>query len=172
MNRRGLILILLVFGALTARAQWPVDSAKRKVFSELDTKYKDALIVVDGVPSNAAQISENKVFDIIAIDKGKLTGLYTEASQHDLIVVTTKAAVKIHYQKTLSALSLDYRNYLDTNHNDDSNLQYILNSQALKSGSEEQLDRLYKLSPEKITNVSLTTVKGKKTLIIDINFDE
>src|ERR1700761_8211474 len=111
MNRRLVLAILtLMCFAISAKAQWPVDSAKRTTFAEAK-KYQDVILIIDGVPvekrdakAKLDSLSLQNVFDIIIITKQEFEkrGGFTPLS--DAVVVTTKVAVKSQYQKTLSAL--------------------------------------------------------------------
>lgn len=178
MSRRGVVAVfVLMCCAISVRAQWPVDSAKKVILSDL-AKYHDAMLVIDGVAVNPnelkvalSSLTQKNVFDIIVLSKDQGQNL-TFNQLHDVIVVVTKAAAISYYKTTLAKLSPDYRNYLDANNNNDGRLQYILNSLPLENKGDEIVNLLYRLSPEKITNVALTEVNGKKTVIIDIKVDE
>jgi hypothetical protein len=173
-----IVVLVLICCAMSGWAQWPQVNEKLNTVYDLKSKYPHAVFKVNGalIDDNALKstldaIMPKDIFDvtIVQAEKGLEPGLI---ASREFVAITTKASAKAAYQKTLSAYSLDYRNYLDANRNDDGNLQYILNAQLLKNGSNEQLDMLYKLSPEKITNVAFTEINGKKAVIIDIKFDE
>lgn len=178
MNRRAVIAIVLLCCAISVQAQWQVDSLKRQTWQQLDEKYNHPVFALDqhilDNQSPRQQLATLAPKDAAYIDVIRSTSnpaLYG-TKDYTVVYVITKSFAKKEYQKKLSAFSTDYRNYLEAHSNNDDEVQYILNTQLLKNDSDELFDLFNKLSPEKITNVAFTGVKGKKTLIIDIKFDE
>jgi TonB-dependent SusC/RagA subfamily outer membrane receptor len=135
---------------------------------------KDALYVIDGVPSKnkLIGIDPKDVLSINILKKGKNTDPSFEPVNDVVVVVTKTEAIKA-YQKKFSTFSAKYKDGLEKHNGDDNNLVYILNGSPVQGKRDYIIGTLYNISPEKIKNVSFNQREmdkdhGSATVIINL----
>ncbi|HEX3383717.1 MAG TPA: TonB-dependent receptor plug domain-containing protein [Mucilaginibacter sp.] len=127
---------------------------------------KDALFVIDGVPSKNKlnDVDAKNVLSIDILKKGKNSDLSFEPVRDVVIVVTKTGAIKA-YQKKFSAFSQKYKDYLNKRNGNDSSLLYVVNGVPVQGKRDDITRTLYKVPAEKIKAVGFN--QGK----IDIEYD-
>ena|ERR1700743_2081780 len=133
---------------------------------------KDALYVVDGVPSTNKlnDVNPNDIITIDILKKGKGSDVSFEPVK-DIVVVVTKANAVKQYQKKFDSFSNQYQEFLNKHHNDDSSIIYIVDGVILNS-DKERISKLYKLPITEIkkfgfNNEKLMDSKILATVIIN-----
>jgi len=68
-------------------------------------------------------------------------------------IIVTKPFATAAYQKKFSAISKNYKNYLEKKQTD-TNLQYVLNNTMMNQDRKSTIEEFYQLSPSNIKNIT------------------
>ncbi len=68
-------------------------------------------------------------------------------------IIVTKPYATAAYQKKFSAISKNYKNYLEKKQND-TNLQYVLNNTMMNQDRKSTIEVFYQLAPANIKNIT------------------
>jgi hypothetical protein len=135
-------------------------SAKTKPLNSVATK--DTLYVIDGEPSQNKlnNIDPKDIFSITVLKNDNKDPSMNPSNKVVAIVITKQSAVKM-YKKKFSALSKEYKAYLENAKPEDQNILYVLNGAPISDYSTNGVKTLYDIPFKKIRKV--TFLKGVDT---------
>lgn len=127
---------------------------------------KDALFVIDGVPSKNKlnDIDSKDIFSLDILKKGKGSDPSFEPVR-DVVIVVTKAGATRAYQKKFSTFSKEYKQYINA-HRDDGHLTYIINGIQVSANMDEKIRSLYGLKADSIKNIVFTSTPGQDSVSV------
>jgi TonB-dependent SusC/RagA subfamily outer membrane receptor len=121
---------------------------------------KDALFVIDGVPSKNKlnDVDPKNILSIDILKKGKNSDSSFE-TVNDVVVVVTKSGATVTYQKKFSAFSDEYGEYMKNHDNNDSGVLYEVNGVPLlvlgypQKQPDENIKKLFSISRNNLAKV-------------------
>lgn len=172
-----------VANSMLPPASVPLDTAKNRKYnhalnySEPDNS-DSSTYVVDGEPLTRREAEKINPENILSIDilKTSKESVSEEQKGKNTMVVITKPFAVSCYQKRISNLSNDYRQYLKSHHNSDGKLLFLINGVQYPTSTDERIKKLYELFLDSATFQSFSlyyvTGAGKIPSSVEINFKQ
>jgi hypothetical protein len=127
--------------------------------------HKDTIYVIDGELSGKKklEIDPKTILSINVLKYSPNIDKHMSSDDITVLIITKKYAIK-SYQDKLSAFSVEYKQYLESHKNDDSDLLYVLNK-GVNGNSTELLKELYEVTLKKIKKVAFLDWNNKYNVI-------
>jgi len=108
-------------------------------------KYAEPLYVVDGkiYKRNIRRINPENILQITVLKSPGATNIYGKAGENGVLIIETLKFGIEYCQRKLCSFSMEYKNYLEANKNDDSGLVYLLNGVVLDGSRSEIIKKLH-----------------------------